>query len=216
MSVSFTDIKAMLAAKPATAKTIPAEGPKILQGLQHEGIILSPEWIDAVQNLATLQQKDWPVWRIPRVALYVANYGENLEAIQARLKILAAQQDPLTRLCVQINADLRVYELDLSAQVPDGGLSEEEAAHAMSYGLMAVEEHVDCLVIDPISPGSDAVLDRWQTALVQENSDDALNVLRSVGAGHDLFALLGAVFAAYMAGIPVIIGARLATVLRWH
>ncbi|MDB5478437.1 MAG: hypothetical protein JWM96_932, partial [Alphaproteobacteria bacterium] len=103
--------------------------------------------------------------------------------------------------------------LDLTPEITAAGISEEEAAQALIYGLMAVEEHVDCLIVDSLSQGSDTILQNWHSELLKENAAEPLALLQSLGAGHDLFALLGAVLAARMAGIPVFGGAKLGAVL---
>lgn len=214
MSVTFSDLKAMLAAKQFPAQTTPPACETVLAGLHEQGIALTGEWIDAVQQIARLQQKPWPILKHPCVALYAAGYADQAtEKTALRLQKLSRQDDPMTRLCTQVNADLRVYELDLSRNVPSQGLSEEDAAHAMSYGLMSVEEHVDCLVPEVISPGADQVLTEWHSALLREDALDPLEALRNAKAGADLFALMGGVLAAWMAGIPVFCGSQLASVL---
>jgi hypothetical protein len=213
MSVTFSDITEMLAVrKPINQPCIPAVT-KTLQTLSEQGIALSEEWIALVQNLSILQNKSWPQIRHPRVAFYASNYGHDLAETQKRLSALAQQQDFATRLCALVNADLRVYELDLTHTIPDDGISEEEAAHALSYGLMAVEEHVDCLIVEALSSGSDTVLKKWHQAMLRETNTDALKLLQQCGAGHDLFAMMGAVFAARMANIPVFGGTKLSAVL---
>jgi hypothetical protein len=213
MSVTFSDILAMLEArKPINQPCIPAVT-KTLHALSTQGVNLSEEWQAAIQFLSILQNKPWPQIAHPRAAFYASNYGDDLIETQNRLKQLARQQDFATRLCGLVNADLRVYELDLSQTIPPNGITEEEAAHAISYGLMAVEEHVDCLIVDALAAGSDVVLQNWQTALLRETSASALTLLQQSGAGHDLFALMGAVLAARMANVPVFCGAKLGSVL---
>ena len=213
MSVTFSDITTMLEArKPINQPCVPAVA-KTLHSFSEQGIVLNSDWQNTIQFLSVLQNKAWPQIKHPRVAFYASNYGDDLAETQLRLTALARQNDFATRLCGLINADLRVYELDLSQQISPDGISEEEASHALSYGLMAVEEHVDCLIVEALSSGSDAVLKKWQEALLRETSAEPLKLLQQCGAGHDLFAMMGAVFAARMANIPVFGGAKLAAVL---
>ena len=145
------------------------------------------------------------------MALYASNYGRNLKDVQEKLRKLNSQQDALTRLCGMINADLRVYELDLSTEISAAGIDEMQACHAISYGLMAVEDHVDCLIVDTLSAGVDRILSAWDAAL--DTNNEPLQALQACGAGHDLFALLGAVFAARMNKVPVFGPKRLHGVL---
>jgi hypothetical protein len=213
MTVSFSDITAMLEArKPINQPCTPAVA-ATFQKLSDQGMPLSAEWQNTIQTLSILQNKNWPQISHPRVAFYASNYGSDLEATKKRLTGLAQQQDFATRLCALVNADLRVYELDLTQEIPATGISEEEAAHAISYGLMAVEEHVDCLIVDALATNSETVLKNWQQAMLKETTSDPLQLLLQCGAGHDLFAMMGAVFAARMANIPVFGGAKLGAVL---
>ena len=213
MTVSFSDINAMLAARQPLPDPCGGACGLVFHQLQEAGMPLSSEWQYTIQRIAQFQNKAWPQIKHPRVAIYASNYGSDLAETQKRLSQLAQQTDPLTRLCSLTNADLRVYELDLSQEITTTGISEEEAAHALSYGLMAVEEHVDCLIVDCLSANSATVLTEWHTLLLQENETDALTLLLQAGAGHDLFAMLGAVFAARMASVPVFGGAAMAAVL---
>lgn len=202
MTVSFSDITAMLGARRALPDPCAGACGLVFHQLAAAGIPLSAEWQAVIQRIAQFQNKAWPQIKHPRVAIYASNYGDDLAETQKRLEQLARQDDPLTRLCALNNADLRVYELDLSHQIPATGITEEEAAHALSYGLMAVEEQVDYLFVDSLSAHSETVLFQWQN-LLETTDGEALDLLRQSGAGHDLFALLGAVLAARMAGIPV-------------
>jgi hypothetical protein len=212
MTVTFSDIQSMLEARQPLPEACSSVCTAIINDLHNAGTSLSAEWIQIIQRLAQLQKKNWPSITHPRVALYVSNYGTDLKATHTRLTSLSMQQDPLTRLCTLVNADLRVYELDLTQEIQNG-ITEEEASHALSYGLMAVEEHVDCLVVDTLATGSYDALDRWHALLLKETDADPLQLLLQAKAGHDVFALMGAVFAARMAGIPIFGGARLGSIL---
>jgi len=213
MSVTFADILAMLDARPPLASAAPCHLVKNITALKSDCIQLSTAWTVVVENLAQIQQKNWPQIKHPRLALYASNYGGDITALQQKLQELNTQKDPLTRLCAMLNADLRVYELDLSTQIPGSGIDEVQACHAISYGLMSVEEHVDSLIVDTLSPGAEQILTTWENALRSNQKDNPLTLLLQAGGGHDLFALLGAVFAARMAKIPVFGTARLNDVI---
>lgn len=206
MTVTFSDIKAMLEARPAHATPCSSACGLHFHELAEAGIPLADDWQYIIQRIAQFQNKPWPVIAHPRVAIYASNYGDDVTETKKRLGQLAQQQDPLTRLCSMTNADLRVYELDLSQEITSAGITEEEASHAMSYGLMAVEEHVDCLIVDCLSSGSRQVLHKWHEAMLIDTFSDPLILLQKCGAGHDLFAMMGAIFAARMANIPVFSG----------
>jgi nicotinate-nucleotide--dimethylbenzimidazole phosphoribosyltransferase len=57
----------------------------------------------------------------------------------------------VNQLCKVIDADLRVYEMNLdtpTADIVDGpAMSEEECARALAYGMMAVEPGIDALAL---------------------------------------------------------------------
>lgn len=237
MSVTFSDIAAMLAQAPSfptpdaedcgsacasscDMSTAHRCSPAYEKKLQFVSTLSSAKmdsgWCQVIGLLASMQGNDWPTYSHPRVALYASNYGTYQDLLKARLQVLASQQDPMTRLCAMVNADLRVYELDVDHAVPADGLSETEACHALSYGLMAVEEHVDCLVVAVMDPTALDVLQRWKTALESATDQSpvaVLTALQQAGAGADLFALVGAVCAARMARLPVFIAAEYADIL---
>ena len=98
------------------------------------------EW---VQWLAR-SQGGKPVLRRMRLAMYVGAHGcaESVEETRQRLAALTSGTDPVVKILTEADADLRAYELDLDSPTADfrsgPALSEEAAAHAMSYGMMAV------------------------------------------------------------------------------
>lgn len=213
MSVTFSDIAAMLQARPPLASKAPCALVKNIETLQSAAVELAPEWQDLVARLAQIQQKNWPQIKHPRLALYASNYGGDILSLQQRLQHLNTQNDVLTRLCAMLNADLRVYELDLATDISTMVLDEVQACHAISYGLMSVEEHVDCLIVETLSSGVDSVLQRWEQMLRDQPRENPLVLLLQAGGGHDLFAVLGAVLAARMAKVPVFGTQRLDAVL---
>lgn len=214
MTVTFNDIRAMLASRPVIATPHEDLCHGVVQFLERNDIHLSEQWQEIARSLSVLGSVQWPQLAHPRVALYASSYGLDNEKVQDKLQKLAQQQDPLTQLCSLLNADLRVYELDLETSVPQGGLQETEACHALSYGLMAVEEHVDGLVVESLSNGVQAVLAKWHEALRNDPQADAFATLQSIGGGTDVFAMLGAICAARMAKIPVFVTQKNAALWR--
>jgi nicotinate-nucleotide--dimethylbenzimidazole phosphoribosyltransferase len=86
------------------------------------------------------------------------------------------------------DADLRIYELDLAhPTAPD----EASIINAMAYGMMAVEPGVDCLIAGGFGGGSEDAAAR--------------TVAVSAIASLDCAAIAGAIIAARLAGIPVIL-----------
>jgi len=149
----------------------------------------------------------------------------------------------INQLAQAIDADLRIYELDLAHPTADftrgPAMSEARAANAMAYGMMAAEPGIDLLClgemgiantttaatlcaalfggrgIDWAGPGTGvqgealqrkiAVIDE---ALVRHKdligTHDPLDLLAAVG-GEEFAAIAGAVLAARMGRIPVLL-----------
>jgi nicotinate-nucleotide--dimethylbenzimidazole phosphoribosyltransferase len=149
----------------------------------------------------------------------------------------------INQLAAAIDADLRIYELDLDHPTEDftrsPAMSEERAAKAMAYGMMAAEPGIDVLCLgemgianttvaatlaaalfggggrDWAGPGTGvagkaldnkiAVIDQ---ALAHHArtiaAGDALGLLAAVG-GEEFAAIAGAVLAARMGRIPVLL-----------
>jgi len=141
--------------------------------------------------------------RRPRVAVYLAGY-DGLQGDQAaldRVQALADGTDPLNGLCQSVDSDLRLYEL--APELPTNGLSEEEAAHAISYGMMAVEAGVDALSIASFSKGAETAAEKILSTL-KTTDDDSLDLLCQHG-GRDLAAMVGVLMAARLAKLPVVL-----------
>jgi nicotinate-nucleotide--dimethylbenzimidazole phosphoribosyltransferase len=149
----------------------------------------------------------------------------------------------INQLAGSIDADLRIYELDLDHPTDDftkgPAMSEARAANAMAYGMMAAEPGIDVLCLgemgiantttaatlsaalfggtgaDWAGPGTGVqgkalvhkivVIDEalaHHRALI--NQRDPLALLAAVG-GEELAAIAGAVLAARMGRIPVLL-----------
>ncbi len=185
----------------------------------------------------------------PRVAVFAANHGVAVHGVSTYPPSVTAQMvanfqsggAAVNQLCLQQDADLRVYEMALEHPTrdftSDAALSEEECARAMAYGMMAVEDQVDILCLgemgianttsaaalccglfggeatDWVGPGTglnEAALQRKADvvargiALHKDALHDPLEVLRRLG-GHELAAIAGAILAARVGRIPVIL-----------
>ncbi len=162
---------------------------------------------DWVQWLAR-SQGGKPALRRMRLAIYVGAHGcaANSDAARARLAALTAGEDPVVRILTEADADLRAYELDLETPTADfrtsPALSEEAAAHAMSYGMMAVEPGLHLLALTGLGDGGELAY----TALLEElpHSTDPLATLAKFG-GLEACAILGAILAARLAKVPVLL-----------
>ncbi|WIM10889.1 nicotinate-nucleotide--dimethylbenzimidazole phosphoribosyltransferase [Enhydrobacter sp.] len=149
----------------------------------------------------------------------------------------------INQLAAAIDADLRIYELDLAHPTEDftrgSAMSEDRAARAMAYGMMAVEPGIDVLCLgemgianttsaaalcaalfggagaDWAGPGTgvsgsalshkitviDEALARHKKAIAEH---DPLALLAALG-GEEFAAIAGAVLAARMGRIPVLL-----------
>lgn len=213
MSVSFSDIDAMLATRPKAADVPACAYGHVLNSLTDQGIELPETTLKALYALARIRQSPWPQIIHPRLAVFASAYADGAQATRAHMAELSKGTHAVARLCARANADLRVYELDADDNNTGMVLSEIEAAHALSYGLMTVEEKIDYLMVGSISAGHEAVLEQWMAVLDSDSQAHPLQTLCDVGGRHDLFALLGAVMAARMAGIPVGCGPALKEIL---
>lgn len=198
---------------------------------------------------AAWQGRNPPQLERPRVAVFVANHGIAARGVSAYPASVTAQMvenfqsggAAINQLCLQHDADLRVYEMALEHPTQDftqaAAMSEAECARAMAYGMMAVEDGVDLLCLGEMGIGNTSsaaamclglfggAASDWVGAgtgvegdTLQRKTDvvaeavsfhggalaDPLEVLRRLG-GHELSAIAGAVLAARIARVPVIL-----------
>jgi nicotinate-nucleotide--dimethylbenzimidazole phosphoribosyltransferase len=144
---------------------------------------------------------------------------------------------PVNDLCRSIDADLRLYEMALDQPTTDfteaPAMGEEDCTRAMAYGMMAVEPGIDLLVLGVMADGSEiaaaalaallfgGAAEDWSEgpgvaavaaalARHRNEADDPFDALRRVG-GTELAALAGAVMAARLAHVPVVLDGFAAT-----
>lgn len=186
---SLAEIRGLLDGMPEAAPlpaTLP-DDPDLLQTLH--------AWLSGWQARAA------PSLARPRAALYLGCYdaaaaGE-AETIAAEIQ---AGDAPVLRLCQEFDVDLRVYEMTAGAAAE---LDDAACATAMAYGMMAVEDGLDFLSVSGFGPGVDAAGLALADAVFAERGDP-LDVLRRQG-GHALAGLAGAVIAARIARVPVML-----------
>jgi nicotinate-nucleotide--dimethylbenzimidazole phosphoribosyltransferase len=153
----------------------------------------------------------------------------------------------VNQLCRVVDADLRVYEMNLEEPTADfvdaPAMSEEDCARAIAYGMMAVEPGIDVLALgemgianttsaaalclalfggsaeDWTGPGTGivgAALDQKREIVAaaverhREAAGNPLELLRRLG-GKELAAIAGAVLAARMGRVPVVLDGYTAT-----
>ena len=205
--------------------------------------------------LATWQARHPPRVEHPRTVVFAGNHGVAARGVSAYPASVTAQMvqnfiaggAAVNQLCRIVDADLRVYEMNLDQPTGDiaagPAMSEEECAKAMAYGMMSVEPGIDALAVGEMGIGNttsaaalcaalfggDATL--WTgpgTGVVGEALDnkrrvvaeavalhrpaasDPFDMLRRLG-GLELAAITGAVMAARLGRIPVVLDGYAAT-----
>jgi nicotinate-nucleotide--dimethylbenzimidazole phosphoribosyltransferase len=164
--------------------------------------------------LAAAQRRSDPQITHPRVALFAATHGivkdlpeGGAAAMGDLIAALVAENGALNRLASSIDTDLRLYELALDRPCGDSrtgdAMDEAAAAHAIAYGMMAVEPGVDILSIAALGVGASLSAQALAGALTSSHADP-LTLLASIG-GADIAAMLGAILAARLAGVPVLL-----------
>src|SRR5947208_15661717 len=109
--------------------------------------------------LATWQGRHPPRLDHPRTVVFAGNHGAPARGVSASPASVTAQMvqnfiaggAAVNQLCRAVDADLRVYEMNLdtpTADIVDGpAMSGDECAHAIAYGMMAVEPGIDVLAV---------------------------------------------------------------------
>lgn len=157
--------------------------------------------------LAAAQHQDRPRLRHPRIALFFAAYPDSLSLREAQT-ILARLKDgthPVSPLVQGADADLQAYELDIDRPLPAGAKpfsGAAEAAQAIAYGMMAVQPGIGLLLVNAPNRAADTAAKSIRRAL--DAQADPLEALMGFG-GHDIAAMAGAIIAARLAKIPVLL-----------
>jgi len=207
--------------------------------------------------LAAWQGRAHPKVEHPRIAVFAGTHGVARRGVSAYPPEVTMQMvknfvdggAAINQLASAIDADLRIYELDLAHPTEDftqaPAMNEARASHAMAYGMMAAESGVDVLCLgemgianttsaaalcaalfggtgaDWAGPGTgvtgpalankiaviDEALARHKDAIA---AHDPLILLAAVG-GEELAAIAGAVLAARVGRIPVLLDGYVST-----
>ncbi|MBV9551741.1 MAG: nicotinate-nucleotide--dimethylbenzimidazole phosphoribosyltransferase [Alphaproteobacteria bacterium] len=210
---------------------------------------------ELAQWLATWQGRHPPRLDHPRTAVFAGNHGVAARGVSAYPAAVTAQMvenfvaggAAVNQLCRVVDADLRVYEMNLdqpTADIVDApAMSEEECARAVAYGMMAIEPGLDVVALGEMGIGNTTAaaalslalfggtaedwtgrgtgvagdaLDRKCAAVAaavarhRDAAADPLDLLRRLG-GHELAAVAGAVLAARMGRVPVLLDGFAAT-----
>lgn len=203
------------------------------------------EWLAAWQGRAQ------PRVERPRIAVFAGAHGVAARGVSAYPPEVTQQMvknflnggAAINQLAAAIDADLRIYELDLEHPTGDftqgPAMNEARAANAMAYGMMAAEPGIDVLCLgemgiantttaatlcaalfggtgkDWAGPGTgvagkalehkiaviDAALAHHKETITRH---DPLELLAAVG-GEEFAAIIGAIVAARMGRIPVLL-----------
>jgi len=212
---------------------------------------------EIVEWLAAWQGRAHPRVERPRIAVFAGAHGVARRGVSAYPPEVTAQMvknfldggAAINQLSTAIDADLRIYELDLANPTEDftqaPAMSEQRTANAMAYGMMAAEPGIDVLCLgemgianttaaatlcaalfggtgaDWAGPGTgvtgpalahkiaviDEALAHHKAAIAAR---DPLTLLAAVG-GEELAAIAGAVLAARMGRIPVLLDGYVCT-----
>jgi nicotinate-nucleotide--dimethylbenzimidazole phosphoribosyltransferase len=164
-AANLDEIRALLAHLPGpdlAAGTAAAEREKLLT--KPAGALGRLEELSAW--LATWQGRHPPRLDHPRTAVFAGNHGVAARGVSAYPAAVTAQMvqnfiaggAAVNQLCKVVDADLRVYEMNLdqpTGDIVDGpAMHDEECARAIAYGMMAVEPGIDVLALGEMGIGN--------------------------------------------------------------
>ncbi len=253
---SFDEIRRILRDLPGPDKAAHAEV------VRHDAELTKPPGAlgrleEIAKWLAAWQGRAAPRVERPRIAVFAGAHGVAQRGVSAFPPEVTAQMvknfldggAAINQIAATIDADLRIYELDLAHPTADfttaPAMSETRAANAMTYGMMAAEPGIDVLCLgemgianttaaatlcaalfggtgaDWAGPGTGvtgaalankiAVIDEalaFHSAAIAQR--DPLALLAAVG-GEELAAIAGAVLAARIGRIPVLLDGYVCT-----
>ena len=155
-----------------------------------------------------------PAFRKLRLELFAAHHGPAIrdygrepacKNAEAYLQHCLSNQAPIAKLCRDMDADLRIYEMDLSTPTRDRrvemAMDEQEMVRAVSYGMMAIAPDADAYAMAGFGAGSHAC------ALDLLNHDGGPLAMLQNRGGFEICALAGAILATRLAGLPLLLEA---------
>lgn len=157
-TASFADIRRLLAELPGPDRDSAAAA------RQRQAALLKPPGAlgrleELVIWLAAWQGRHPPSVARPRVAVFAGGHGIAARGVSAYPPDVTAQMvrafvaggAAINQLCAVFDADLRVYEMAPDLPTADfteaPAMSESDCAQAMAYGMMAVEDGFDVMLL---------------------------------------------------------------------
>ena len=138
----------------------------------------------------------------PRVVLFAGSHtGFDSAAAQAAVTAFGDESHPVNRLCAAIDTDLSVH--DLALEEPVGAMTAEDCAQAVAYGMMMIDEVIDVIGIAAFGAGTAESAARLEAAVAA--GGDPLVLVQEHG-GREIAATFGAILAARLARVPVVLG----------
>lgn len=155
---NFTEIRSIIAAAPG-----PGSQSGAAAAARQDRLTKPPGSLGRLEELATWmatwQDKATPELRRARVAVFAGNHGVAARGVSAYPAEVTKQMvanftaggAAVNQICGVVDAELRVYELDLDSPTNDfttgPAMEEEECARAMAYGMMAVDGNLHLLCL---------------------------------------------------------------------
>lgn len=161
---------------------------------------------DLLNWLKASRKSTKPITR-PRICIFGGHHGASSvdERAQAEKQFqdILANKTPLSDMVAEINADLKLYELDFltPTNATPPAMTEAECVRAIAYGMMAIEQGTDLIGLTAIGAGSDAASHKIITAI--EQGTDSFDALMMFG-GFEHAAMIGAILATKLGGVPVV------------
>lgn len=207
-SSPFADITPLLDHFPAAPRQVTEDG--VSEKLNAHNVKAGP----LLPLLAQLQrwQAGLAILNHPRVCLFASHYPVPADAATVTQNTITALQDdhhPLKQVTASLNADLRVYELD----VTQTKRTPQQAAQAMTYGMLSVDDKSDAIIIGTLSEGATQAMAAVHHLSDREPDDLLMELVQD--AGLDFFAALGAALAARLAGQVVIVSGAFGDALHF-
>ncbi len=162
----------------------------------------------------------------PRLSLYAASHGfaKDDQAQKAYYKDMVAAllsgEHAINEVINLANADLRLYDLNMdepTADLREGAAMDDDALlNSMAYGMMTIEPENDLISASAIGAGSEAlgrvicanyidgIESKLEVHFEELSLDNCFSILKEK-SGYEINALFGAIIAARLAHIPMIL-----------